>query len=28
MIDAAAKYQVIPKAFPAAQMICSCALRR
>jgi NitT/TauT family transport system substrate-binding protein len=28
MIDAAAKYEIIPKAFPAAQIICSCALRR
>jgi NitT/TauT family transport system substrate-binding protein len=28
MIDAAAKYDVIPKAFPAQTMICPCALRR
>jgi NitT/TauT family transport system substrate-binding protein len=28
MIDAAAKYELIPKAFPAQTMICSCALRR
>jgi len=28
MIDAAAKYKAIEKAFPAADMICSCALRR
>ncbi|MGA2394311.1 MAG: ABC transporter substrate-binding protein [Candidatus Lustribacter sp.] len=27
VIDAAAKYNVIPKAFPAATLICSCALR-
>lgn len=28
VIDYAAKYQVIPKSFPAAEMICSCALRK
>jgi NitT/TauT family transport system substrate-binding protein len=28
MIDVAAKYKMIDKAFPAADMICSCALRR
>lgn len=28
MIDAAAKYKIIPQAFPAQQMICPCALRR
>lgn len=28
MIDVAAKYKVIDKPFPAADMICSCALRR
>jgi ABC-type nitrate/sulfonate/bicarbonate transport system substrate-binding protein len=28
VIDAAAKYRAIPKAFPAAELICSCALRR
>ena len=28
MIDAAAKYKLIDKAFPASNMICSCALRR
>ena len=27
VIDALAKYQVIPKSFPASDMICSCALR-
>ncbi len=27
VIDAAAKYNVIPKTFPAAQMICTCALK-
>jgi len=26
VIDAAAKYHVIPKAFPASELICSCAL--
>lgn len=26
MIDAAAKYKLIPQSFPAAQMICTCAL--
>jgi NitT/TauT family transport system substrate-binding protein len=28
VIDAAAKYHAIPKAFPAAEMICDCALRK
>lgn len=28
MIDAAAKYGIIPKVFPAQQMICGCALKR
>jgi len=28
VIDAAAKYKVIPKTFPAATMICSCAIQR
>lgn len=28
MIDAAAKYGVIDKSFPASQMICGCALKR
>jgi len=28
VIDVAAKYRVIPKPFPAAELICSCALRR
>ena len=28
VIDAAAKYKVIPAAFPASELICSCALRR
>jgi NitT/TauT family transport system substrate-binding protein len=28
VIDVAAKYKVIDKAFPASDMICSCALRR
>ena len=28
MIDAAAKYKIIPKSFPATEMICPCALRR
>ena len=28
VIDYAAKYQVIPKSFPAAEMICGCALRK
>jgi NitT/TauT family transport system substrate-binding protein len=28
VIDAAAKYHAIPKAFPAAELICDCALRR
>jgi NitT/TauT family transport system substrate-binding protein len=28
VIDAAAKFHVIAKSFPAAEMICSCALRR
>jgi NitT/TauT family transport system substrate-binding protein len=28
MIDVAAKYKAIDKPFPAAQMICTCALRR
>jgi NitT/TauT family transport system substrate-binding protein len=28
MIDAAAKYKVIPRTFAAQQMICSCALRK
>lgn len=28
VIDAAAKYKIIPKAFPASDMICGCALRR
>lgn len=28
VIDAAAKMNMIPKAFPAAQIICSCALRK
>lgn len=28
VIDAAAKYRVISKPFPAAELICSCALRR
>lgn len=27
VIDAAAKYHAIPKGFPAAEMICSCAIR-
>ena len=27
VIDTAAKYKVIPQAFPAQTMICSCALR-
>ena len=28
VIDAAAKYKVIPQAFPASDLICTCALRR
>jgi ABC-type nitrate/sulfonate/bicarbonate transport system substrate-binding protein len=28
VIDIAAKYNIIPKAYPAQDMICSCALRR
>ena len=28
VIDAAARYKVIPQAFPASELICSCALRR
>jgi NitT/TauT family transport system substrate-binding protein len=28
VIDAAARFNVIPKAFPASDMICSCALRK
>ncbi len=28
VIDIAAKYNILPKAYPAADMICSCALRR
>jgi len=28
VIDAAAKYHAIPKAFPASELICTCALRR
>lgn len=27
VIDAAARYKLIPKAFPAATMICGCAIK-
>jgi ABC-type nitrate/sulfonate/bicarbonate transport system substrate-binding protein len=28
VIDTAAKYKIIPKAFPAQEMVCTCALKR